>query len=387
MTITRGIITRGGITKGGICRSQQGFNPYALYVDPVRYGARDMVSQLPLTTLAAGTRYDLVNGVQTTFAANTPVVTEKGIRSVGAYSNSCLWSEDFANSQWLQLDAATISPEGLIDISATSNSRVAQIIYGLTTNKTYTFSLTLKIVNTTPGYFPISFNVEGTTTNYLAYLTPEFKTFKSTVAIINNPNVVIYLGTRQAAGSTIFKAYVKNISVNAKKYPHPYIKTEGTAASSVTESGTAVAGEATNGIFFNNIATNFPLFKAALESQGTLSFIWTPGYSAADVGGSMNILSFDGATDNLRYNQTTGAIELFDGTNTVSKAITPVANTPYTIRCDWEGSQMRVSVDGVSGTTGAFDGSFNPGNDVIMGLNNPELQYIKEIKIWKEAQW
>ena len=47
----------------------------------------DIVSGTSMTTTIPGTRYDLVNGTHTSFANNVPVITENGIRGVGAYTN------------------------------------------------------------------------------------------------------------------------------------------------------------------------------------------------------------------------------------------------------------------------------------------------------------
>lgn len=383
-SITAGGITNGGILAGGILASQTEsiYRDHALYLD----NTLDRVSGRSLSCLVPGTRYDLVNGVQTAFTENTPVITEKGIRSVGAYQHLCKYSEDFSNAAWLKLDGATISSGGFVDMSANPASRVVQHLGTLNVG-TYTFSMLIQAMVGNEGKYPISINVGGTLSNYLIDITPEFQKIKITIDITTSTYIIIYLGNRQVIGGTVFRAYVKNISVNAKKYPHPYITTTSTAVASVSESGTVAAGECTNGVFADEIASNFPLLNSALQSQGTLTLDLTPGYSAADVSGSMNILSFDGVTDHLRYNKTTGAIELFDGTNTASKAITPVANTTYTIQCTWQGSSMQVCVDGSAGTTASFDGSFNPGGDLVLGLNNPELQYINNPKVLKRAQW
>lgn len=401
MSIARGSITSGGITNGGILaggilasQTESPYRDYSLYLDDTL----DRVSNRSLSCLIPGTRYDLVNGVQTAFTTNTLVKTEKGVRTVGAYQNLFAYSNDF--SQWIPSSNVVITV-GDID----NNIRPG--------TNTYKYSLIANTLRILRSKNNILGNFNGKTLTLSFWVYPIVDT---SIVVIIGSNLgdfqriaVVTAGLWQkisytytfvasttyirpalydTSGSIGDRFYISDAQFTESKYVLPEIPTTTTAAASVSESGTVVAGEATNGIFADEIASNFALLALALQSnQGTLTFNWTPGYSAADVAGSLNIISFDGSIDNIRYNKTTEAIELYDGTNTASKAITPVANTTYTIQCTWQGTSMQVCVDGTAGTTAIFDGSFNPGSDLVLGLSNPELQYIKNLRVLKEPQW
>lgn len=396
MSITRGSITAGGITNGGILaggilasQTESSYRDYSLHLD----GTLDRVSGRSLSCLIPGTRYDLVNGVQTAFSTNTPVITEKGLRTVGAYQNLCINSNTI--SAWKNYENRfVITPQIDRDffVSPTITKLVTTGIASLLTKimpvvlgQPYVLSIWIKGLN---GGESVQVDFKNENSAGLAgvtrTLTPAWQLYYEVFISDTTGERGIQIRVTTTTPQTIFVAAAQ---VTNAKYNKPYIPTTSTAVASVSEAGTVVAGEVTNGVFADEIGSNFTLLNSALQSQGTLTLDWTPGYSAADVTGSLNILSFDGTTSNLRYNQTTGAIELYDGLNTASKAIVPVANTTYEIKCTWQGSSMQVCVDGSAGTTASFDGSFNPGSDLVYGLNNPELQYIKNPRVLKEAQW
>ena len=126
-------------------------------------------------------------------------------------------------------------------------------------------------------------------------------------------------------------------------------------------------------------------------AEGTLTFKWKTGYSSADVSGNLNILSFDGTTDSaISYDADNNLIKITDGTNTASKALTVVADTEYMIQATWglvSGSpKMQIAVNGTAGTQATFAGTFSP-SDIYFGLENEELQYVKDFMVYKEATW
>lgn len=107
---------------------------------------------------------------------------------------------------------------------------------------------------------------------------------------------------------------------------------------------------------------------------------WTPDFSLADLPNSTNIpivtLS-TGVANNLLYfakdGAGAGALSSYDGTNTATVALTPVAGTTYKcgVRGNTAGNEMMVSLNGTNGTATSYDGAV-----VVDGGNKIYLQGI-----------
>ncbi len=382
-----------GIWKGGLWKSQQG-NPYAFNLDLTNF--KDSVSGNSLSCIYGGTRYDLVNGVQTAFDSETPVVTEKGLRGVGAYQNLCSKSESF--SDWVKATGCTVTYSAIENAYSISlpdvNGDGLMSIYNSVTTSALTplvfalFAKTNETLNTRQ--IKVQDGAGSTYTNIV----------NIPVTISNNYSLYIVTGLRSDIADKGTKFWIrrdlngckellaKYASINNKKYYHPYIKSESSPSASTTEAGTASAGEATNGAYLENVPVNFPKLKSALESKGTLTFDWTPAYDKADVTGELNIMSFDGSTNHLYYDATNGLMKVNDSTNIASVTLNAVANTTYAIKITWEtGVGMKVWNGATAGTLATFDGSFNVDGDTIFFLNCVELQYLNNLKLLKTPDW
>ena len=236
------------------------YKDYAVYMDFVKYGITDKVSGNDLDVTIPGARYDLVNGVQTEFAVNTPVITENGIRGVGAYENLCLWSEDLTNG-W-----AIIGSPNVASTSFQATARFENITRAIPTTEgdSYNISFDIKLLSGghTTGYaFRTLNSVTGNTVNITTVLTTESqRVFMTVLGKAGGGNVLF--GFRDDNIADWATVIITNFQVTKSSYPLPYIKTEGTTSVSVTE-----AGSADYGIWADDISVNFPLLYDALSGS------------------------------------------------------------------------------------------------------------------------
>lgn len=133
----------------------------------------------------------------------------------------------------------------------------------------------------------------------------------------------------------------------------------------------------------------YPITGNGSASAGTvyaeISTIWTgaaPGAAAVVVG-------FDGAGQPLALSTSTNSY-IYDGTASVIK--TPLAESSTGIRkhaSSWSGVVMGSTGDGLTQTTGAFDGTMGAsasiGIGVVAGGANQLCGAIKNVRIWTRA--
>lgn len=407
--ITRGGILRGGVAAGGILLSQrQNVSPYAFNLDLSTF--KDTVTGQSLSCNIDGTRYDEVNGVTTAFATDVPTIADNGLRICGAYSNYLLNSvfngavsgtPGTSPSLWTN-QGITGSIEVMsnrIKFLTTSSQRIIDQPISVTANTNYIFSIFVDVEVSTKIENIIRGTLYPSMSTFFWNIDDVKTTSSSTIVPTGTYNIDFILVVGATGGNMRFrigagcdvpttaKITISNPMINLK-YAHPYIPTTSATVSSPSEAGNSSTG---TGIWIDDVATNFPLLNTALTSQGTLIFKWKTGFADADVSGNLNILSFDGTTTSaISYDADNNLIKITDGTNTASKALTVVADTEYTIQATWglfSGSpKMAIAVNGTAGSQADFTGIFTH-SDIYFGLENEELQYIKDFMVYKVATW
>jgi len=131
---------------------------------------------------------------------------------------------------------------------------------------------------------------------------------------------------------------------------------------------------------------------AQLADAGAVIFTWTPGYAEANATADVGILAVKDAVASLVYHDVSGnGLASHDGTTEATVAKAFVSGTEYKIAVRWPSSAGKFEI-GVKdagswawGTEANFDGSFNPGTDLIIGYGNEYPFHIKDIIFYRDA--
>jgi hypothetical protein len=198
-----GAVARSG--SGGSGPIVPGFVPIAdgiaadIYMDFVNgnyFGKQPSDITCTRATVAYG---DNQAGVWSAFAANTPVLTNKGLQYGGAATNRALWARDMTQTAWVKTRATAALTQTGIDGTANSASLLtataanATVLQNLTlASNTDIYSVFLRRVS---GSGTVNLTVDGGTTLTPVTLTTSFQRFQISQATVVNPSFGIGIVT------------------------------------------------------------------------------------------------------------------------------------------------------------------------------------------------
>ena len=236
----------------------------------------DKVSSKAMSVVIAGIRADVINGVYAEFPVNTPTIMVDGdgrwCRSVGAYENICVWSNDF--TQWPKASGGVGLPPVITsnfsnapDGTQTASRFQCNLAGGITTLDTSKLNLTITFSDgdSTGGIWlksntgedqKVGFNVAGDLKKTIATLW-QFFPYSRTTATTSTIRLGLRGGYEMDDTCDIS---VWHCSFNAGKYILPYIETTGSSRLSVDESGSE-----TNGLKYADISSNLSGLRDALD--------------------------------------------------------------------------------------------------------------------------
>jgi hypothetical protein len=359
---------------------------------------RDSVTGTPMSTVIPGTRHEVAGGKLYTYGVNEPAIhPEFGLRGVGVVTNLIETSNPVSSSNgWSNFQDRIVTESTTADDPAGGTTACSYIAAsaGARLERSVTVGAGEHIVNLSvwlKGTGTCSLRVSEDGGSYTVYgqkvitLTDEWQRYDCTATkeASDSKTTILIRPIYDITGTV----EVWGAQLTESKYPLPYVPTNGSVASTVSEAGGTDVGN-----FWN--FTDIPAVKTALESEGEMRIKWVPMYPQGTGEANKSLVSCSGSHINVLYaKDDNNGIQSYDGTKGCLKELSFQPADIIDVRLIWgfhstQGQSFQVIVNSVGSTIVAFDGSFSPAIQLNLFQINKELNYIKSIKFYsKPRSW
>lgn len=343
-------------------------------------------------------------------------VESDGVLLESGATNQILYSDDLSKiAFWSSLSNATLKLDTTADITGTTKA------FGLVPNTAYnshyiiaassvtlipgadcTFSACIKSGATTEASISLEWNggsTERLTVDFVT-LTASYATggsspysitplsngwyrvgWKTKVAGNGQADVVLFAGSRvygfyKGDGTSVY-TYYGGVQFESSPVPTSIIPTSGVSTQRAEDSG-----------------VTWPMtapVTAALGAggQGMAIIDWTPKFAAANATTEFGLVTVNDVTVGLLHAGSSG-VSCYDGTNYATVSLAYVKDVNYKLALVWGAGKMQLGYKTKGGTTWtwgtevAYDGSFSPGANIVLGKGVELPMNIGKVGIWPE---